>query len=171
MKTSSFLSWFKRRRRRTRAGAGLARGAQRPHSFRPLLEKLEDRLTPSGSSTDLVARLTSPVAASYLSTSDVILVDVIGQLSETTPYTLGVDRIVGELQQTQRDLDKLLADVNGEGSDSATLRGELNQLSTELNTLAGNNNSQGDLPIKLETTTGSVNLSKVLIDLSKAIDS
>src|SRR3954464_14608546 len=89
----------------------------RKHFSPLLLEPLETRLTPAG----LYDRLVSPLAASYLSTSDAVLVDVIGQLEG--PGASGrVATAVSNLTVLQHSLDHLLDDLGAPVTNSTVLQ-------------------------------------------------
>jgi parallel beta-helix repeat protein len=160
-----FRCWLDTLRARGRGKSRPARSKPTRKHFSPLLlEPLETRLTPAG----LFDRLTSPVAASYLSTSDTVLVAVIGQLEG--PGASGrVATTVGNLNVLQRSLDQLLHDLGAPVTSSSVLQGELNGMVSQCNQILNMLANQGDISINLELSGGTLSLRSAVQDVRTAL--
>src|SRR3954464_9319559 len=103
-------SWLSRLAANWGLKASPRRGNRRRRQNPPplTLESLEIRVTPA----DLLTRLTSPVPASYLATSDVVLTDIIGQLEGAGDGSARVTHVVAELKQLEGYLDHLFNDLS-----------------------------------------------------------
>jgi hypothetical protein len=132
-----------------------------------MLEPLETRVNPS----NLFGRLTSPVAASYLSTSSIVLTDTIGQVEgagDTSPH---VAQVLDRLYQLQGNLDHLFNDLSDQVTNSKQLRSDLRNMVQQANQLIGELRHGGDVPIAVPETDTSLSLQAILKDVRYAIHS
>jgi len=125
-------------------------------------------LTPS----DLFARLKSPVAAAYLSTSSIVLDDTIGQVLGTGDTSPHVTQVLNGLSQLQGNLINLFNDLDTDQvPDSKQLSGDLSTLERQADQLIGELRHGGDVPIAVPGTDTSLSLQAILKDVSFAIHS
>jgi len=133
-----------------------------------MLEPLETRVNPS----NLFGRLTSPVAASYLATSSMVLTDTIGQVEGAGDASPHVAQVLNSLYRLEGNLDHLFNDLDSDQvTDSKQLRSDLRNMVHQANQLIGELRHGGAVPVAVVGTDTSLSLQAILKDVRFAIHS